>query len=54
MNMDYHTTAIDIADLQVRCFHATRPGAVERHQENAVEREFGCVDQPRKKPLSFT
>jgi len=47
MNVDHHAPAVDIPDLQVRRFSATCPGAVESHQQDAIERKLSGIDQAR-------
>src|SRR5438876_8944204 len=43
--MDDHPLAVDIADLQVRHFCATRARGIERHQQDAMEGKLCRVNQ---------
>jgi hypothetical protein len=44
-DVDDHTAAVDIGDLQVSQFGAPCPGAIERHQYNAMKPSLGRVDE---------
>src|SRR5208282_797851 len=44
-NMDDHSLAVDIADLQVRHFCATCARGIERHQQDAMKGKLCRVDQ---------
>src|SRR5579863_8342054 len=45
MNVNHHSTAIDITDLQMRHFRTACPRPVECHQKDAIERQFRRIDQ---------
>lgn len=44
MNVNYHSTAIDIAHYQMSRFRAPCPSAVECHQKDAIEEDRGAPD----------
>ena len=44
-DVDHHSVAVDIGDLQLAKLGAPRPRATERHQYNAVKRSLGRVNE---------
>src|SRR5437763_9557055 len=46
LNVHDHTSAIDIADLQARELGAAHAGAVEGHQNGAIEGSRRSIDEP--------
>src|SRR5215469_2512360 len=47
LNVHDHSSAIDIADLQARELGAARTGAVQGHQNGAIERSRRSIDELR-------
>src|SRR5712664_51507 len=47
LDVNHHAFAIDVADFQVCQFSASYSGGVERHQQSAMIRSQGCVDESR-------
>src|SRR5215471_11959775 len=45
LNVNHHASAIDIADLQARELGATHAGAVEGHQNGAIEGSRCSIDE---------
>ncbi len=43
--MHDHASAVDVADLQAREFSAAHAGAVEGHQNGAIEGSGGSIDE---------
>src|SRR5487761_1299761 len=46
-NMNHHTLAVDIADLQVGGFRAACAGGIHRHQQDAMKRCIRRLNQSR-------
>jgi hypothetical protein len=44
---DHHALAIDVAELQQRHFGAPHPGAIEGHQQSALQKIPGGIDEAR-------
>src|SRR5438876_6970552 len=47
LDVDHHALAVHVADFQVCQFSASYSGGVERHQQSAMIRSQGCVDESR-------
>ena len=47
LDVDHHTPAIDVADLQASQLRVPDAGGVEGHEERAMERSASCIDELR-------
>ena len=45
VDVNHHAAAVDVADLQMGHFGSPGSGAVHGHQQDAIERQLGCIDQ---------
>src|ERR1700677_802499 len=45
--MDHHPLAVDVADLQVGRFRAACSGGIHRHQQDAMKRRIGSLNESR-------
>ncbi len=45
MDVNHHPLAVDVTDLQMCGFDAARSSAIERHEQNAIERLLRCIDE---------
>ena len=47
MDMNDHTFAVDIGDLQVTQLGSSQPGCIQRHQHRAMHQVPSRINQPR-------
>ncbi len=46
LNVNHHALAVNIADFQAREFSTSESSGVERHQQGAMQRRPGRIDEP--------